>query len=157
MMKHFHWTAVVLLVSVSALAQMGKGLLAGAVVAQAGADGGVSGAAGPVKPPLNLELMPFTTASVKKVMVYNQDQIQACYEETLASKDKPVEGKVMTAFVVTPEGMVKGARVVQKGTTLKDPKLHQCVIEALSSFTFPKPSDGREHPIEYPFNLKAVR
>ncbi|HKD42718.1 MAG TPA: AgmX/PglI C-terminal domain-containing protein [Myxococcaceae bacterium] len=154
-MNHFHWTAVVLLVSVSALAEVGRGLRASSVLAQAGADGGVSGAA--AKPPLNVELMPFNTASVKKVMAYNQDQIQACYEETLASKDKPVEGKVMTAFVVTAEGMVKSARVVKKGTTLNDPKLHQCLIEALSSFTFPKPSDHREHPIEYPFNLKAVR
>jgi hypothetical protein len=152
-MKRFHWTAVVLLVSPSALAQMGSTLHAGAVVAQVGADGGVPRA----KPPLNVELMPFTPASVKKVMAYNQDQIQACYEETLASKDKPVEGKVMTSFVVTPEGMVKNAHVVKKGTTLKDPKLHDCLIGALSSFTFPKPSDHREHPIEYPINLKAVR
>ncbi len=155
-MKHFHWTAVVLLVSVSALAQRGSALHAGAVAAQVGADGGV-GTAAPAKPPLNLELMPFNTASVKKVVAYNQDKIQECYEQTLASKDKPVEGKVMTSFVVTPEGMVKSARVVKKGTTLKDPKLHDCLIEVLSSFTFPKPSDRREHPIEYPFNLKAVR
>ena len=111
----------------------------------------------PEKPALNLELMPFSTETVKRVVAHNRDKIQACYEETLASKDKPVEGRVMTSFVVTPGGLVKNPRVLKKGTTIKDPKLHECLIDALSTFTFPKPSDRREHPIEYPFNLKAVR
>ena len=120
-------------------------------------DGGASPSSPPEKPPLNLELMPFTSDTVKKVVAYNREKVQTCYEETLASKNKPVEGRVMTSFVVTPGGLVKGARVLSKGTTLKDPKLHACLIDALSTFTFPKPSDRREHPIEYPFNLKAVR
>jgi hypothetical protein len=109
------------------------------------------------KAPLNLELMPFSSDTVKRVVAHNREKIQTCYEETLASKDKPVEGRVMTSFVVTPGGLVKDPRVLKKGTTLKDPKLHACLIDALSTFTFPKPSDRREHPIEYPFNLKAVR
>ncbi len=120
-------------------------------------DGGPPPSGPPEKAPLNLELMPFTTDTVKKVIAYNREKVQTCYEETLASKDKPVEGRVMTSFVVTPGGLVKNPRVLSKGTTLKDPKLHACLIDALSTFTFPKPSDRREHPIEYPFNLKAVR
>ena len=46
--------------------------------------------------------------------------------------------------------------MVKKGTTLKDPELHDCVVTVLSSMIFPKPPDGKDHPIEYPFNLKAV-
>ncbi len=109
------------------------------------------------KPPLNLEVMPFTPETIKKVVAYNQDRIQSCYEETLADKQKPVEGRIKTSFVITAEGLVKKPRVLQKGTTLKDPKLHDCVVSVLSTFTFPKPHDKREHPIEYPFNLKAIR
>ncbi len=109
------------------------------------------------RPALDLALMPFTQETVKRVVAHNQPKIQTCYEETLAGKDKPVEGRVMTSFVVTPEGLVKKARVLSKGTTLKDPKLHACVVDALGTFTFPKPSDRRDHPVEYPFNLKAVR
>jgi len=140
---------------------MTRFLVAAAVLLSipAGAQAPDAGAAPtpPEKPPLNLELMPFTTDTVKKVVAYNSEKVQTCYEETLASKTKPVEGRVMTSFVVTPGGLVKNARVLSKGTTLKDPKLHACLIEVLSTFTFPKPSDRREHPIEYPFNLKAVR
>jgi hypothetical protein len=105
---------------------------------------------------LDVTKMTFTPAAVKQVMSHNNDdQIQGCYEETLASKDKPVEGKLMTSFTVTAEGLVSGAKVLKKGTTLKDDKLHSCVVTVLSGLTFPKPADKRDHPIEYPFNLKA--
>ena len=137
------------------LSLVGLLLLAASAGAQT-PDGGTPGAAAQ-KPPLDLEVMPFNNESVKKVVAYNGYKIQACYEEMLAGKEKPVEGKVMTSFVVTPEGLVKNARVLAKGTTLKDPKLHACVVEALGTFVFPKPSDRRDHPLEYPFNLKAVR
>ncbi len=148
----------VVLLSASASAQTGSGQPATGAPASQATDGGTAAAkATPEKPPLNLALMPFTPDSVKKVVAYNRDKIQDCYEETLAGKDKPIEGRIMTSFIVTAEGMVKNARVVKKGTTLKDPKLHECVIDALGTFTFPKPSDRREHPIEYPFNLKAIR
>jgi len=121
-------------------------------------DAGVSGAKTQEgKPPLNLALMPFTPESIKKVVAYHQDEIQACYEETLANKEKPVEGRIKTSFVITAEGLVKKPKVITKGTTLKDPRLHACVVDALSTFTFPKPHDRREHPVEYPFNLKAIR
>lgn len=125
----------------------------------AAADAGVvaSKAASDAKPPLNLEVMPFTPDSIKKVVAHNHDKIQTCYEETLADKAKPIEGKVKTSFVITPEGLVKKPRVLKKGTTLKDPKLHDCVTNALSTFTFPKPHDKRDHPVEYPFNLKTIR
>jgi hypothetical protein len=105
----------------------------------------------------DVEKMPFTAESVKKVVGYYQPKIQGCYEEILASKGKnPVEGKVMTAWVVTPDGMVKAAKVDSKKSSLKDSKLHDCVVTVLSTMEFPKPADGKDHPIEFPFNLKAV-
>ncbi|HEX4803224.1 MAG TPA: AgmX/PglI C-terminal domain-containing protein [Myxococcaceae bacterium] len=153
-MRHVSWIGLMLL-SASAWAQTGA---PGAGTSPAATvDGGTPGGAAAQKPPLDVNLMPFTSETVKKVVAYNQYKIQACYEEMLAGKEKPVEGRVMTSFVVTPEGLVKKAHVLSKGTTLKDPKLHACVVEALGTFVFPKPSDRRDHPLEYPFNLKAVR
>ena len=102
--------------------------------------------------------MPFTAESVQKIVAYYQPKIQGCYEETLASKGKnPVEGKLATAWVVTPEGMVKNAKVDVKKSKLKDSKLNDCVVAVLATMEFPKPTDGKDHPIEFPFNLKAVR
>lgn len=101
--------------------------------------------------------MPFSRDSIKKVVEYHQPKIQECYEETLAGASKAMEGKLATHFVITPEGMVKGAKVEKKGTSLKEPKLHECVVAVLSTMTFPKPADGKDHPIDYPFNLKAIK
>jgi hypothetical protein len=117
-----------------------KGLIKDAIADSASSDG----------------TMPFTPESVKTVVTYWQPRIQACYEETLASKDKDVQGTLKTKWVVGGSGIVKKAEIVKKGTTLKDPKLHDCVIAVLSSMTFPKTPNGKDQPIEFPFNLKAV-
>ncbi len=129
--------------------------------ASAGADGGSTGP--------DVEKMPFTPDSIKQVMAFYAPQIQSCYEESLAAKDvtlkadggtaggKGVEGKLVTAFTITPDGTVTKAGISKKGTTLKDPKLHECVISVLGSISFPKPTDKKNHPIEYPFNLKTLQ
>ncbi|MFN0062805.1 MAG: AgmX/PglI C-terminal domain-containing protein [Myxococcaceae bacterium] len=145
------------------------GMLLGATVsAQSPADAGNSasspvvsvadgGTAPLTKVPLAVDKMLFSPGAIRKVIGHHQDEIQACYESTLAEKEKVLEGKLMTSFVITPEGMVKKATVKKGGTSLKDPKLHECVVGVLSSLTFPKPPDKRDHPVMYPFNLKTVR
>lgn len=111
----------------------------------------------PEKAPLDVSKMPFTPAAISKVVEHDVDKVQACYEETLAVNQKPVKGKLQTSFVITPEGLVKQAKVEKKGTTLPGKKLHECVVTVLSGLTFPKPADNRDHPVRYPFNLKPVR
>ena len=121
-----------------------------------GADGGTAAADAPPREGPDVSKMPFTPESVKTVVAYWQPKIQDCYEETLAAKDKDVEGVLKTKFVVSADGFVKKAEVLKKGTTLKDPRLHDCVVTVLSSMTFPKTPTGKDQPIEFPFNLKAV-
>ena len=123
--------------------------------ASGAADGGVVEEAAPAEGP-DTRKMPFTPESVKTVVAYWQPKIQTCYEETLAAKDKDVEGVLKTKWIVGGSGIVKKAEVLKKGTTLKDPRLHDCVITVLSSMTFPKTPNGKDQPIEFPFNLKAV-
>ena len=133
-------------------------LLPAAALAQ---DGGTPAAAAPArKAPLNVEQMPFSPDSIRQVMGHHLEEIQGCYEEWLAGKgNKTPQGKLVTAFTITPRGLVKGARVLNKGTdwALRDPALKECVVGVLTALSFPKPADGREHPIEYPFNLKAIK
>jgi hypothetical protein len=106
--------------------------------------------------PLDASRLPFTPDSIQQVITYHREKMQACYEDTLVEHDKKVEGKIMTSFTISAVGLVKDARVLKKGTTLKDPGLHNCVVAVLSAMSFPKPPDGRDYPIEYPFNLKAI-
>lgn len=137
------------------------GLLVGACAwegawAQAGAsaqaDGGIQNEAPP-----DVSQMPFTNYAIRKVVEFHLPKIQGCYEESLAPRRKVVEGRLMAAWIITPEGTVKKAKILKKGTTLRDAKLHECVIAVLSGMSFPKPSDGRDHPVEHPFNLKAIK
>ena len=110
------------------------------------ADGGV-----------DVSKMPFTPDSIKQIIGAAQPQIQGCYEEHLSDKgDKAVEGTLKTSFVITEDGFVKSARIDAKGSSLKDPGLHNCVVSVLSALSFPKPPDGKPQPIEFPFNLKAI-
>jgi hypothetical protein len=113
----------------------------------------------PVRPqPPNVSQMPFSPDSIREVMTYYSRDIQECYEEILATKGSKVEeGRIMTSFTITPDGFVRNAKVVKAGTTLKNARLNECVVNVLSSITFPQPPDGREYPIEYPFNLKAIK
>ena len=109
-------------------------------------------------PPPDVSSLPFTPDSIREVMQYYTRDVQDCYEELLATKGKKVEeGSIMTTFIITPDGFVRNAKVAKSGTTLKDPRLHECVVSVLTAIDFPKPPDGREHPIEYPFNLKAIK
>lgn len=109
------------------------------------------------KEALDVSLLPFTPDSIKLVMEHNAPKIQDCYEDTLAQRKKPVQGRISTSFKITPEGLVRSAKVERQGSTVWDSKLNDCVVAVLSSITFPKPKDNRDYPIQYPFNLKAVR
>jgi len=113
----------------------------------------------PVRPqPPDVSHMPFSPDSIREVMQYYSRDVQECYEELLATKGNKVEeGRIMTTFTITPDGFVRNAKVAKAGTTLKNPRLHECVVNVLSGITFPQPPDRREYPIEYPFNLKAIK
>ncbi|MBN9685334.1 MULTISPECIES: AgmX/PglI C-terminal domain-containing protein [unclassified Corallococcus] len=105
---------------------------------------------------LDVSRLPFTPDSIRQVMAHHMPRIQECYEDHMVEKDKKVEGKLLTTFTITAEGTVRSAKVDKYGSTLKDAGLNDCVVAVLSSMDFPKPPDGRDHPIEYPFNLKAI-
>jgi hypothetical protein len=127
-----------------------------ALTAWGASDGGVPDAGVPQKQGPDVAKMPFTGDSIKQIVAGKKDAIQGCYEEMLASKGgKSPEGKLQAHWIITKEGVVKGAKIVPKGTTLKDPKLHECVLSVILSMEFPKPT--RDTPIDFPFNLKALQ
>jgi hypothetical protein len=101
------------------------------------------------------EQLPFTPDTLRQIVRAKQPDIERCWEQTLAGQPQAVEGRLQTHFVITPAGTVKGAQVVKKGTTIKNPELHRCVVTVLSTLVFPKPPDSKDHPVDYPFNLKA--
>ena len=101
--------------------------------------------------------MAFNQDNIKQVVMAFQPKIQGCYEDHIANKKKAPQGTLKTSWVITPEGLVKSAKIEKKGTTLKDAALYDCVVAVLSTMEFPRPPDSKDHPIEFPFNLKAVQ
>ncbi len=112
-------------------------------------------AAPSAKPP-DVARLPFTSESIQQVVRARQPEFESCYEQTMAAKDRKLEGKVHTRFVITPSGTVEKASVLKKGTSLNDAKLHACIVQVLGTMHFPKPPDSKDHPVEYPLNLKAI-
>jgi hypothetical protein len=110
------------------------------------------------KPGPDISKMPFTPESITQVVAAYQEKVQGCYEESLAAKGKKVvEGKLQAHWVITAEGVVKGAKILKKGTTLNDPKLNECVVAVLLTMEFPKPPKNQDQPIDFPFKLKAIK
>ena len=50
------------------------------------------------------EKLPFTPDTIREMVRAKQPQIERCWEQTLATQDKPVDGKLQTHFIITPEG-----------------------------------------------------
>ncbi|OJH41840.1 AgmX/PglI C-terminal domain-containing protein [Cystobacter ferrugineus] len=130
---------------------------AGTPATEPGGSGKKGGAPSRGQPP-DVTKLPFTPDSIRMVMNYYSRDIQDCYEEILATKGSNVEeGRILTTFTISPEGFVRDAKVAKAGTTIKNQRLNECVVNVITSITFPEPSDKKEHPIEYPFNLKAIK
>jgi hypothetical protein len=158
-MKRSLIAVVVLLGSGLAFAQGQAGKKGQSGAPEAAAPAQEKKKAEPVRPPPpDVSRMPFTPDSIREVMQYHTRDIQDCYEELLATKGSKVEeGRIMTTFTITPDGFVRNAKVSKTGTTLKNARLNECVVNVLSGITFPQPPDRSEYPIEYPFNLKAIK
>jgi hypothetical protein len=105
---------------------------------------------------MDVSQMPFTPDSITLVVRMHFAEIQSCYEKALAARNEKLQGRLMTHFVITGAGTVTGAQVLKRGTTLKDKDLQACVVGVLGTLRFPKPPDGKDHPVEYPFNLQPV-
>ena len=126
-------------------------------LAAAGPDGGVAaGVDAGTSAAVDGSRLPFSPDSIAQVVRAHQPEIQACYEQMLSERQEKLQGQLMTEFVITPAGSVTGAKVVKRGTTLKDKNLNSCVVGVLTRLSFPKPPDKKSHPVEYPFNLQAV-
>lgn len=103
---------------------------------------------------LDVSRMLFDAESIRQVVSFHMPEIQECYEGVLSETGKRIEGKVVVSAVIDSEGRVTSAKVLPKKSTLREPKVVDCVL-AMRGWAFPKPGDNRDHPIEYPFVLSV--
>jgi len=94
-----------------------------------------------------------TQQVIASVVVQNRQKVRACYEAE-RTKDPTLAGTLTVHFTIDPRGTVTQANVVAERTTLKQPSLHQCALNALGTISFPPSSRGFESQVNYPFDFK---
>lgn len=94
-----------------------------------------------------------TQQVIADVVAQNRGKVRACYEAERA-KSPELSGTLTVHFTLDPKGHVTEAHVVEARTTLKQPSLHRCSIEALKALSFPPSSRGFESQVNYPFDFK---
>jgi hypothetical protein len=112
----------------------------------------------PAKPEFDPSKLPFTEFSIKEVVRHKLPDIQQCYETAIKETGKnPPEGRVVVNFKIVSSGATSDASIKKDGTTLKNNRVQECVLEEVRAMRFPAPTDNREHPIVFPFDLKVAK
>jgi TonB family protein len=89
---------------------------------------------------------------VRRVVRAHINEIRYCYNQGLV-KDPDLKGRVSIQFTIGPNGKVAVA-VVQE-STLADASVGQCMAKAVKRWVFPKPDDGGNVVVTYPFVLES--
>lgn len=83
----------------------------------------------------------------------NMDHIGKCYQgamERLRTDD--LAGIVAVTFTVEASGKVSGATL--EAESVGDADLAKCVVDAVASWKFPSPPDGKPTRVRFPFELQ---
>jgi outer membrane biosynthesis protein TonB len=86
---------------------------------------------------------------IRRVVQADKAKYQQCYEAALA-KSPTLAGRVSVRFVVGVDGRVASAE--NRGSTLADAKVVDCVVQAFSKLRFPAPKGGTVD-IVYPLDF----
>ncbi len=87
---------------------------------------------------------------IRRVVRSHINEVSACYNQGLV-RDPNLKGRVAVQFTIGPSGNVPAA-VVQE-SSLKDDAVGQCVAKAVKRWRFPKPDNGGNVMVTYPFVL----
>ncbi len=107
--------------------------------------------------PNTLDIGPPTTggnldkAIIKRYIKRNQAKIAYCYESELLARPA-IEGQIMVNFLISGSGTV-----MSSSASGFDGKVSSCVASVIKNIEFPKPSDGGNVQVNYPFTFHAVR
>jgi TonB family protein len=98
----------------------------------------------------------FSAEAVERVVRSHVDDVQSCYERSMAEKHQTRKtahgGRVVVAFTIDTTGHVQRERIAS--STLKDAQVTDCILAAARSWEFPPPEQAQ--PVEFPFDLEPV-
>lgn len=92
---------------------------------------------------------------IRGVITANIDAIRACYEAILRGREPAPTGRVVTRFVIAADGRMQHVEIKPEQTTLEDPALHACMLDAMGAFQFDAPDGGGVVIVTYPFSFNV--
>lgn len=96
--------------------------------------------------------LPFGADTVRAVVEEHRDEVTGCYEASLA-QGQHREGEVRVRFTIAKNGRVSEAAVQR--STLRQPRVERCIVEAVRRWEFPRPP--RPRTVIFPFQLSEER
>ena len=94
-----------------------------------------------------------TRDEISNVIKKNLDQIRVCYEQML-KRQPDTSGKLTTAFTINANGYVSSLHI--KESTIAERAFNDCVTSRIRMWQFPRPRDGKNINIIYPFIFKPI-
>lgn len=95
-----------------------------------------------------------TKDEVGKIIHSHLSEVRYCYESSML-RNADIEGKLVLDFSIGPNGIVQSAAV--RESSLKDPRLDDCILRRLTKWAFPQPKGGVTVAVSYPFIFKALQ
>jgi TonB family protein len=92
--------------------------------------------------------------SITRVVQEHVREVQACYGKRMVAPPYP-QGRVITRFSIGFDGHVRSSCVLE--TTVGDPQLDRCVVDAILNWQFPRPQNGDWTQVEYPFVFETAK
>lgn len=85
--------------------------------------------------------------AIRKSIRPHMDQTVKCYE-TSGMKE---QGKLVLHWTINPKGLAEKVSIVETKSTLKDPKVRECMIKEIGTWKFPPPVGDAAVEVTYPF------
>lgn len=93
-----------------------------------------------------------TKSQIQRVVNKHLMEVRYCYESQLMRKPN-LKGGLTIQWDINPQGAVVKAAVV--GGSLKDRKVHSCLVQRIRRWKFPEPKGGGFARVRYPFNFSS--
>ena len=110
----------------------------------------------PETSPKELSNQEYRKTDVRNTVVKHKSEVNDCYIKTFAS-DPKAEGKVVLKFTINSEGQTVNLDPVKESSTLLDPRLINCLRNAIALWKLPPPSEGSDVEVTYPFQFKSYK
>src|SRR5262249_5693530 len=91
---------------------------------------------------------------VRRIIRLHLNEVRYCYEQELP-RHPELAGRLVVQFMVAGTGRVISS-VLEKTSTLANPRVGMCVTEAVGRWEFPRPEGGGLVQVSYPFQLQPA-